>query len=157
MNEMAVRAWAASDLTVIHQTGERDFADFRAQVDRAGLRDDARQLKTSASCSTPRISPSPAPEAPSGSSRPPGRPRSSSRIPMRQPITRRSTRGTSSRAAARSSSPTRSVDRVPALVDELLADPARLAAMREAMLALARPDAAEVIADELVALARGGR
>jgi UDP-N-acetylglucosamine:LPS N-acetylglucosamine transferase len=47
------------------------------------------------------------------------------------------------------------VDRVPRLVDELLADPERLAAMREAMLGLARPDAAETIADELVALAEG--
>lgn len=42
---------------------------------------------------------------------------------------------------------------VPALVDELLGDPARLERMREAMRALARPDAAEVVADELVALA----
>ena len=47
------------------------------------------------------------------------------------------------------------IDRVPALVDELLRAPERLAAMREAMLSLARPDAADVIADELVALARG--
>jgi UDP-N-acetylglucosamine--N-acetylmuramyl-(pentapeptide) pyrophosphoryl-undecaprenol N-acetylglucosamine transferase len=53
--------------------------------------------------------------------------------------------------------PDADVDRVPALVDELLADPRRLAAMREAMQALARPDAAEVVADELVALARGVR
>jgi UDP-N-acetylglucosamine--N-acetylmuramyl-(pentapeptide) pyrophosphoryl-undecaprenol N-acetylglucosamine transferase len=45
------------------------------------------------------------------------------------------------------------VDRVPALVDELLADPARLQAMRDAMLAAAKPDAAERIADELVELA----
>jgi hypothetical protein len=29
--------------------------------------------------------------------------------------------------------------------------------MRDGMLALARPDAADVVADELVALARGGR
>ena len=29
--------------------------------------------------------------------------------------------------------------------------------MRESMLELARPDAADVVADELVALARGGR
>jgi UDP-N-acetylglucosamine--N-acetylmuramyl-(pentapeptide) pyrophosphoryl-undecaprenol N-acetylglucosamine transferase len=43
--------------------------------------------------------------------------------------------------------------RVPALVGELLGDPHRLAAMSDAMLALARPDAADVIADELVALA----
>ena len=53
--------------------------------------------------------------------------------------------------------PDAEVDRVPALVDELLAAPERLAAMREAMLSLARPDAAEVIADELVALAQGGK
>ena len=46
------------------------------------------------------------------------------------------------------------LDRVPALVDDLLSEPKRLAAMRESMLALARPDAAEVIADELLALAR---
>jgi UDP-N-acetylglucosamine--N-acetylmuramyl-(pentapeptide) pyrophosphoryl-undecaprenol N-acetylglucosamine transferase len=43
--------------------------------------------------------------------------------------------------------------RVPALVTELLGDPARLERMRGAMLALARPDAADVVADELVVLA----
>jgi UDP-N-acetylglucosamine--N-acetylmuramyl-(pentapeptide) pyrophosphoryl-undecaprenol N-acetylglucosamine transferase len=47
--------------------------------------------------------------------------------------------------------------RVPALAQELLADPARLARMREAMLALAEPDAAEVVADELIALAEARR
>lgn len=46
------------------------------------------------------------------------------------------------------------LDRVPALVGELLADPGRLAAMRAAMLAMARPDAAAEIAEELIALAR---
>ena len=44
--------------------------------------------------------------------------------------------------------------RIPALVDELLADPSRLVAMREAMLRLARPDAADAIADEVIALVR---
>jgi len=47
--------------------------------------------------------------------------------------------------------------RIPALAEELLADPARLARMREAMLALSEPDAAEVVADELIALAEAGR
>ncbi len=45
------------------------------------------------------------------------------------------------------------LERVPALVDELLGDPERLARMREAMLAMARPDAADEIAEELIALA----
>jgi UDP-N-acetylglucosamine--N-acetylmuramyl-(pentapeptide) pyrophosphoryl-undecaprenol N-acetylglucosamine transferase len=39
-----------------------------------------------------------------------------------------------------------------AQVDELLADSGRLAAMGAAMLALARPDAADVIAEEVLAL-----
>ena len=43
--------------------------------------------------------------------------------------------------------------RVPALIRELLGDPARLAARRAAMLALARPQAADEIAQELIALA----
>jgi UDP-N-acetylglucosamine--N-acetylmuramyl-(pentapeptide) pyrophosphoryl-undecaprenol N-acetylglucosamine transferase len=47
--------------------------------------------------------------------------------------------------------------RLPALVAELLADPARLGAMADAMRAAARPDAAERIADELVALAAARR
>ena len=42
---------------------------------------------------------------------------------------------------------------VPALVDELLADPRRLERMSESMRALARPEAAVEIADELVRLA----
>jgi UDP-N-acetylglucosamine--N-acetylmuramyl-(pentapeptide) pyrophosphoryl-undecaprenol N-acetylglucosamine transferase len=45
--------------------------------------------------------------------------------------------------------------RVPPLVDELLGAPERLAEMRRRMFSLARPRAAEEIADELVALARG--
>jgi UDP-N-acetylglucosamine--N-acetylmuramyl-(pentapeptide) pyrophosphoryl-undecaprenol N-acetylglucosamine transferase len=51
----------------------------------------------------------------------------------------------------------RELARVPALAEELLADPDRLARMSEAMRALARPDAADVIADELVELAKAHR
>ena len=47
----------------------------------------------------------------------------------------------------------RELARVPALTEELLADPARLERMSEAMRALAQPDAAEVVADELIVLA----
>ncbi len=48
--------------------------------------------------------------------------------------------------------PDAEVGGVPALVEELLRDPARLRRMREAMLAMARPDAADAIADGLLAL-----
>lgn len=47
------------------------------------------------------------------------------------------------------------LDQVPGLVQELLGDPPRLALMGEAMRAMARPRAAEEIAEELIALARG--
>jgi len=47
--------------------------------------------------------------------------------------------------------------RVPALVDELLGDEGRLQAMRDAMRALAKPEAAAAVADELVRLAQERR
>ena len=47
--------------------------------------------------------------------------------------------------------------RAPQVVEELLADPDRLAAMAVAMRAVAKPEAAEEIADELVALAAAHR
>jgi UDP-N-acetylglucosamine--N-acetylmuramyl-(pentapeptide) pyrophosphoryl-undecaprenol N-acetylglucosamine transferase len=50
--------------------------------------------------------------------------------------------------------PETELGQVPELARSLLADPRRLAGMRESMLRLARPDAAEEIAEELVALAR---
>jgi UDP-N-acetylglucosamine--N-acetylmuramyl-(pentapeptide) pyrophosphoryl-undecaprenol N-acetylglucosamine transferase len=47
--------------------------------------------------------------------------------------------------------------RAPRLVEELLAEPTRLAAMAGAMREIAKPDAAEEIADELVSLAAARR
>jgi UDP-N-acetylglucosamine--N-acetylmuramyl-(pentapeptide) pyrophosphoryl-undecaprenol N-acetylglucosamine transferase len=49
------------------------------------------------------------------------------------------------------------LDRIPALVTELLGDPDRLRRMSDAMRELAKPDAADAIADELVRLAGENR
>ena len=49
------------------------------------------------------------------------------------------------------------IDRTAEVVGSLLADEGRLAGMGAAMLELARPDAADVIAEELIALARARR
>ncbi|HET8527330.1 MAG TPA: UDP-N-acetylglucosamine--N-acetylmuramyl-(pentapeptide) pyrophosphoryl-undecaprenol N-acetylglucosamine transferase [Gaiellaceae bacterium] len=51
----------------------------------------------------------------------------------------------------------REVERVPAVVEELLREPERLRATADAMRAAAKPDAAERIADELVELAAAQR
>jgi UDP-N-acetylglucosamine--N-acetylmuramyl-(pentapeptide) pyrophosphoryl-undecaprenol N-acetylglucosamine transferase len=53
--------------------------------------------------------------------------------------------------------PESELTRVPALVRELLADARRLGTMRAAMQRLARPDAADTIAEELIGLARARR
>ena len=50
--------------------------------------------------------------------------------------------------------PESELERVPDLLLELLNDQARLETMSKAMLALARPKAADEIAEELIALAR---
>jgi UDP-N-acetylglucosamine--N-acetylmuramyl-(pentapeptide) pyrophosphoryl-undecaprenol N-acetylglucosamine transferase len=50
--------------------------------------------------------------------------------------------------------PNAEIASVPALVESLLADPARLAAMSSAMSSMARVDAAERIAEGVLALAR---
>ena len=51
--------------------------------------------------------------------------------------------------------PETDLGRVPEIVRSLLDDPRRLTEMGEAMLRVARPDAADEIAEELIALARG--
>jgi UDP-N-acetylglucosamine--N-acetylmuramyl-(pentapeptide) pyrophosphoryl-undecaprenol N-acetylglucosamine transferase len=53
--------------------------------------------------------------------------------------------------------PETELQRVPAVVDELLANRPRLESMRAAMLSMARPGAAEEIAEELIALGAARR
>lgn len=152
LNEMAIEAWAASGPAVLHICGTRDHADLRGRVrrpdyvllpqtDHFGAALAAADLAVSraggtvwelAAAGTPAIL-VPYPHATAD----------------HQTLNAR----VFERGGGAIVVPDAEVDRVPSLVAELLADPGRLAAMREAMLALARPDAADVIADGLIALA----
>ncbi len=156
LNEMAIEAWGVAGPAILHICGERDFESLRlrvvrpeyvllAQTDHFGAALAAADLAVSraggtvwelAAAGTPAIL-VPYPYATAD----------------HQTLNARHFE----HGGGATLLPDEEVDRVPALVDELLAHPARLAAMREAMLTLARPDAADEIADELVALARGRR
>ena len=154
LNEMAVAAWGDDGPAVLHVSGERDFAALAARVHRAGLRADAadrplrrrarggrrrrlarRRHRVGARRRGDAVDPRP---VPARDRRPPD----AQRPPLRAGR-RRGRRARTPRSA-----------RCPALVDELLADPERLAAMRAAMLSMARVDAADRIAEGLIALAR---
>jgi UDP-N-acetylglucosamine--N-acetylmuramyl-(pentapeptide) pyrophosphoryl-undecaprenol N-acetylglucosamine transferase len=156
LNELALSAWAESGPPVLHLTGERDFeelagrdrrADYRllASVERFGAALSAVELAVSraggtvwelAAAGVPAIL-----------------------VPYPHATGDHQTLNARHFALADGAVlvPESKLLEVPGVVDELLASPDRLGRMREAMLGLARPDAAAEIADELVALARGGR
>jgi UDP-N-acetylglucosamine--N-acetylmuramyl-(pentapeptide) pyrophosphoryl-undecaprenol N-acetylglucosamine transferase len=154
LNELAVSAWGASGPSILHICGERDYDELRPRVERDdfvllpqtdhfGAALAAADLAVSraggtvwelAAAGTPAIL-VPYPHATAD----------------HQTLNARHFEQGGGAVLV----PDAEVDRIPALVEELLAEPKRLAAMREAMLSLARPDAADEIADELVALAEG--
>ncbi len=153
LNEMAVAAWGASGPAVLHISGERDYESLRERVlrpdyvlvpqtDRFAGALSAADVAVSraggtvwelAAAGTPSIL-VPYPHATAD----------------HQALNARHfERGGGAIVVSDSD-----IARIPALVDELLADDARRAAMRDAMLALARPHAGEQIAEELIRLAR---
>ena len=113
-----------------------------------------RSRTNSALRSVRRTSSSRGRAAPSGRSRRRASRRSSSRTRSRPPTTRRRTRASSSAAAGRSSSRRRSSAACADLARSLIGDPERLKEMGEAMKRVAKPDAAEEIAEGLIQLAR---
>ena len=156
LNEMAIEAWRDDGPAVLHLCGERDFAGLRDRI----LRDDyvllpqtdhfgdalaAADLAVSraggtvwelAAAGTPALL-VPYPHATAD----------------HQMLNARYFERGGGAVVVRDDE----IGRIPGLVQELLADRERLARLRESMLALARPDAAEVIAERLLALARGRR
>ncbi len=155
LNELAVEAWGERGPAVLHVSGERDYAALRPRVERPdyvlvpstdafGAALAASDLAVSraggtvwelAAAGTPAIL-VPYPHATAD----------------HQTLNARHfERGGGAVVVDQAE-----LARVPALAEELLADPARLERMSAAMKALARPAAADEIAEELVRLASEG-
>ena len=152
LNDFAVDEYGRRGPTVLHLTGERDYERIRAQVTRDDYVVLAHTNEFGAALAAPDLAISRAGGtvwelAAAGTPA----------ILVPYPHATGDHQTLNARHFERGGGavvvPEAELDRVPALVDELLGDPRRLDEMRRAMLSMARPDAAEEIAEELIALA----
>src|SRR5579875_1795222 len=156
LNELALSAWAEKGPAVIHLCGERDYAELRDRLSRPEylLRpfvDEIGVAYGAADVVLARAGGSVWELAAAG-------------LPAVLIPGSFATGGHQAknaqwfeRAGGAVVVPETEAERAPRVVEELLAAPERLARMRAAMLAAAKPDAAEEIADELVELASAQR
>jgi len=154
LNEMAVAAWGRDGPAVIHVSGRRDFASLRPRVERAGYvllpqTEHFGDVLAAADVAVSRAGGTVWELAAAGAP--------SILVPYPHATADHQTLNARhfERGGGAVVVPDAGLATVPALVRELLADPARLAAMRAAMRALARVDAADRIAEGVIALARG--
>jgi UDP-N-acetylglucosamine--N-acetylmuramyl-(pentapeptide) pyrophosphoryl-undecaprenol N-acetylglucosamine transferase len=156
LNELAVEAWGESGPAVLHIAGERDFERLRPRVRRPDYvllptTDEFGDALAVADLALSRAGGTVWELAAAGTP--------SILVPYphatadHQALNARHFEQGGGAVVVRQES----LQRVPALAEELLGDPERLARMSGAMRALARPAAAEEIADELVELARDRR
>jgi len=152
LNEFAVETWGKDGPAVLHQTGVRDFDLVKRRVRRPDYRVIAETERYGAALSAVDLV-----LARSGSTvweiAACGRP--AILVPYPFATGDHQARNARHFVAAGGAIMVRELDLddVPELVRTLLDDPVRRGRMSQAMLAAARPDAAERIADELVALA----
>ena len=156
LNEAAVEAWGAGGPAVVHLCGERDFAALRPRVTRADYKllpflDEIGLAYGAADLAVARAGGSVWELAAAG-------------LPAVLVPGEFATGGHQEknarffeRAGGAIVLPEAETARMPELVHELLGDRERLAGMAAAMHAVARPGAAEVIADELLSLAAARR
>jgi UDP-N-acetylglucosamine--N-acetylmuramyl-(pentapeptide) pyrophosphoryl-undecaprenol N-acetylglucosamine transferase len=152
LNDLALSAWGEEGPSVLHLCGERYFEELEGRVLRPGYRllpwtDDFGAALAAAALVVARAGGSVWEVAAAG--------KPAVLVPSPNVTADHQTKNARHFEAAGGAVvvPEAEISRVPAVVRELLADAARLAAMGEAMRRAARPDAAEVIAEELIALA----
>ncbi len=153
LNEMAVAAWGDSGPAVLHVSGERDFAALEPRVHRPGYvlmaqTEHFGDVLAAADVAVSRAGGTVWELAAAGTP--------SILVPYPHATADHQTLNARhfERGGGAIVVPDAEIGTVPALVAELLADPARLAAMRAAMLSMARVDAADRIAEGVIALAR---
>jgi UDP-N-acetylglucosamine--N-acetylmuramyl-(pentapeptide) pyrophosphoryl-undecaprenol N-acetylglucosamine transferase len=157
LNETALAAWAESGPAILHICGERDYEQLRGRVTRPGYRllpfvDDYGAALGAADLVVSRAGGSVWEVAAAG--------KPAILVPYPDATADHQTKNAEyfARAGGAVIVPDGEArERVPALVAELLADPEGLGRRAEAMRAAAKPQAAEEIANELIALATAGR
>lgn len=153
LNEMAVGAWGEAGPVVLHVSGERDFAALEPRVHRPGYvlmpqTEHFGDVLAAADVAVSRAGGTVWELAAAGTPS----------ILVPYPYATADHQTLNARHFERGGGavivPNGEIGAVPGLVVELLADPARLAEMRAAMLTMARVDAADRIAEGMIALAR---
>jgi UDP-N-acetylglucosamine--N-acetylmuramyl-(pentapeptide) pyrophosphoryl-undecaprenol N-acetylglucosamine transferase len=156
LNELALDAWAEDGPAVVHLCGERDYPELRGRVSRPGyilepFMDEIGLAYGAADIVLARAGGSVWELAAAGLPA----------VLVPGAFATGSHQEKNARWFADAGGavvvPEGEAQRAPHVVDELLADDDRLAAMSAAMRAVAKPDAAEEIADELVSLAAARR
>ncbi|HEY3069369.1 MAG TPA: UDP-N-acetylglucosamine--N-acetylmuramyl-(pentapeptide) pyrophosphoryl-undecaprenol N-acetylglucosamine transferase [Gaiellaceae bacterium] len=155
LNEAAVAAFAADGPAVLHLSGERDYAELAPRVQRPDYRvlaftDDFGAALAAADLVVARAGGSVWEIAAAG--------RPALLVPYPRATADHQAKNARyfEQGGGAVVVPDAELD-LRRRVEELLADPSRLGTMSEAMRELARPDAADVIAEELIALARARR
>ena len=153
LNELAVSAWGLSGPAILHVCGERDYELLRGRIRRSDYvlvpqTDHFGEALAAADLAVSRAGGTVWELAASGTPA----------ILVPYPHATADHQTLNARHFERGGGalvvPDAELERIPGLVDELLASPDRLERMREAMRALARPEAAAEIAEELIRLAR---
>jgi UDP-N-acetylglucosamine--N-acetylmuramyl-(pentapeptide) pyrophosphoryl-undecaprenol N-acetylglucosamine transferase len=157
LNEMAIEAWGAEGPAVLHLSGARDYAELRGRVSRSDYRllpfvDDFGTALAAADIVVARAGGSVWEIAAAG--------KPAILVPYPDATGNHQLKNAEYFDRARGALivvDKQAREYVPVFVADLLANTARLAEMSDAMRAAAKPDAADKIADELVALAAAHR
>jgi UDP-N-acetylglucosamine--N-acetylmuramyl-(pentapeptide) pyrophosphoryl-undecaprenol N-acetylglucosamine transferase len=148
-----VERWGDAGPALLHLCGERDYPALRDRVSRPDYRSSPSSTRSARRTARP-ISCSPAPGAPVWELAAAGLPAVLVPYPHATADHQAKNARFFEEAGGAVAVDESELDRAPSLVEELLADSERRERMREGMQKVARPGAADEVAEELIALVR---